>query len=257
MLSVRSLTEPGHLVLLVLCLVIHSVVAAAEVTLAWDPNPEQDIVGYRLHYGSKPRAYDTTINAGNSTSTTLKGLTPGTTYFCAVTAYNRAGLESEFSSEISFTSDPPPVPPANKTDEHPAAPIPEDLTESELSAFIHGFDSGPPSSERPFALEVTEEAGVRYLGIRYQIDWQSLAYVGVAVERSLNPGDAGGWRTGETVLLEVQPSATRPGILEYLERSSRPLFEPKREFLRLRYRLLSPYEVATASPDASLEMLDP
>jgi len=43
------------------------------------------------------------FDLGNSTNGTVTGLTPGKTYYFAVTAYNVVGLESPFSGEISYT----------------------------------------------------------------------------------------------------------------------------------------------------------
>jgi Fibronectin type III domain len=78
--------------------------AAESVTLAWDPGSEADIAGYRLHYGTSSSTYTDSIDVGNATSATMSSLTAGITYFCVVTAYNTAGLESVPSSEVSFTA---------------------------------------------------------------------------------------------------------------------------------------------------------
>ena len=96
--------------LIVLLLVIASITAAwaGDVTLAWDPNTESDLAGYKLHYGPAPRTYIYSINVGNVTTRTLTGLPPGT-YFIAATAYNAVGLESGYSNEVSITLTPPQV----------------------------------------------------------------------------------------------------------------------------------------------------
>ncbi len=87
--------------------------AGESVTLAWDPNFEPDIAGYIVRYGTSSRNYTDTIDPGNVTSTTLTDLTPGSTYFFVVTAYNTDALESLPSNEINFTAalTPPPGPP--------------------------------------------------------------------------------------------------------------------------------------------------
>jgi hypothetical protein len=74
---------------------------AANITLAWDANTETDIAGYKIYYGTVSRTYANSINVGNFTSCTLS-LTEGRTYYFVATAYNTDGLESDYSSEISY-----------------------------------------------------------------------------------------------------------------------------------------------------------
>jgi hypothetical protein len=74
------------------------------VTLAWDPNSEPDLAGYRLYYGTASRSYYRTVEVAGGTSVPVADLDPGTTYYFAVTAYNTAGLESDFSNEVSHTT---------------------------------------------------------------------------------------------------------------------------------------------------------
>ena len=72
------------------------------VTLAWDPNTETDLAGYRIYYGLESRNYASTVDVGNRTSYTLTDLTPEKVYYFAAKAYNSAGQESSFSNEISY-----------------------------------------------------------------------------------------------------------------------------------------------------------
>ena len=93
----------GKSVLLgVLALFAAMQLTAGDVTLAWDPNDESDLAGYKVYYGKVPGVYGAPISLGTQTTYTVTGLTPGTYYF-AVTAYNTAGLESGFSNEVSTT----------------------------------------------------------------------------------------------------------------------------------------------------------
>ncbi|MCK5093262.1 MAG: fibronectin type III domain-containing protein [Spirochaetes bacterium] len=80
-----------------------SVMELAEVTLEWDPNTETDLAGYNLYWGYSSGDYEFSADAGNQTSYTVTGLIPGVTYYFAVTAYNAAGLESDYSNEVIFT----------------------------------------------------------------------------------------------------------------------------------------------------------
>ncbi len=79
-----------------------SLVLAADVKLAWDPNSETDLAGYKVYYGTASRVYGPSIPLGKVTTYTVAGLTPGTYYF-AVTAFNSSGLESGYSNEVFTT----------------------------------------------------------------------------------------------------------------------------------------------------------
>ena len=76
---------------------------SAEITLAWDQNPESDIAGYKVYYGFESGAYSNVIDVGNYTSCTISGLEEEETYFIAATAYDTSGNESAYSGEISYT----------------------------------------------------------------------------------------------------------------------------------------------------------
>jgi hypothetical protein len=87
--------------------------AASDVTLAWDANTEPDLAGYKIHWGTASRVYTTHVDAGNVTTFVLKGLPDGKVYIAA-TAYDKAGLESDYSNEVSITLDStPPAYPKN------------------------------------------------------------------------------------------------------------------------------------------------
>src|SRR5215470_6981626 len=60
-------------------------------TVLWDPNPESDIAGYKLSYGTQSGVYTTSIDVGNVTTYPLT-LTPGVRYFVVLQAYNTSGL---------------------------------------------------------------------------------------------------------------------------------------------------------------------
>jgi hypothetical protein len=77
-------------------------VMAGDVTLQWDSNPEADVVGYKVYYGTSSRTYSSPIPLGLQTTYTVSGLAAGTYYF-AVTAFNSGGLESAFSNEVTTT----------------------------------------------------------------------------------------------------------------------------------------------------------
>jgi len=73
------------------------------VTLAWDPSPSPEAVGYNIYYGPSSRTYTNHVDAGNATTVTVSNLLNGATYFFAATAYDLAGLESDYSNEVQWT----------------------------------------------------------------------------------------------------------------------------------------------------------
>lgn len=95
------------------------------VLLTWDPNPETDIAGYRIYYGTNSRIYVSIIDCGNVTNCVLyasdkpyDGTNYPTAFRCpfiwdsvnfprnptmlyfAATAYNTSSLESDLSEEV-------------------------------------------------------------------------------------------------------------------------------------------------------------
>lgn len=60
--------------------------------------------GYRVYYGTQSGQYSQARGAGLSTTTTsytVNNLIVGRTYYFAVTAYDSAGNESDYSSEVA------------------------------------------------------------------------------------------------------------------------------------------------------------
>lgn len=98
----------------VLASVIHWAAGAAQsVTLAWNPNSETNLAGYRLYWGTGSRGYQAygTIPTGTETYT-VTNINAGTKYYFAVTAFTDDGLESDYSDEVSYLV---PEPPKTKT----------------------------------------------------------------------------------------------------------------------------------------------
>jgi hypothetical protein len=77
-------------------------VHSAQVTLAWDPNTEPDVAGYRIYYGLASDQYSNRIDVGNQTRYTVASLVDGKTYYFTATAYDKKGNESDFSNEVVF-----------------------------------------------------------------------------------------------------------------------------------------------------------
>jgi len=100
---------PGLIVLFTPCF-------AEAVTLLWDRNPETNVVGYRVYSGRVSRGYDSVLDMGNSISASVP-TTPGMNYF-AVTAYDRDGLESGFSAEVTYADGIANIPPVAAADNY-------------------------------------------------------------------------------------------------------------------------------------------
>ena len=76
--------------------------AANNVLVLWDPSPSDGVGGYKLYYGTAPHSYTFTTDVGSATNATVSGLSVGTTYYFAATAYDTNGLESAYSTEVSY-----------------------------------------------------------------------------------------------------------------------------------------------------------
>ncbi len=123
--------------------------SAADVTLAWDSNQENDVAGYRLHYGTSSGNYTQNIDVGNITEHTLTGLQDGTTYYFAVTAYDLDNYESGYSQELSYT--------AGNQNSSPTTP-----------AVPNSPSSGSVGTSYSFSTSASDPDGD---AIEYQFDW--------------------------------------------------------------------------------------
>ena len=76
---------------------------AGTITLTWVANPDTNVVGYKIYYGTTSQVYTTNIVAGNVTTTTIGGLAAEATYYFAATSYDASGHESGYSIETTGT----------------------------------------------------------------------------------------------------------------------------------------------------------
>ncbi|KKM75247.1 hypothetical protein LCGC14_1392230, partial [marine sediment metagenome] len=70
---------------------------AESVTLAWNPNTESDLAGYKVYNGVASGVYGIVVDVKNVTQYTTSNLGSGTTYYWVVTAYDESGNESDYS----------------------------------------------------------------------------------------------------------------------------------------------------------------
>ncbi len=85
---------------------------AASLHLGWNPNPEGDINGYRLYYGTSSYNYGPPVEVGKITDYLLTDLVAGTTYYIALSAFDTSHNESDICDEIIYTVEPG-IPDAN------------------------------------------------------------------------------------------------------------------------------------------------
>jgi chitodextrinase len=79
--------------------------AVTTATLAWNAVAAGNLSGYRVYYGTAPGTYLQPKGAGlpvaaNVTTFTVTGLSSGTRYYFAVTAFDALNNESVYSSEV-------------------------------------------------------------------------------------------------------------------------------------------------------------
>ena len=75
---------------------------AASLTLVWDAGAS-GTVGYTVYSGEATRNYSNRNDVGTTTTIRVDGLVEGMKYYFAVTAYDPARLESNYSNEVSAT----------------------------------------------------------------------------------------------------------------------------------------------------------
>jgi chitinase len=98
------------LLLTLISTTIKAQAAVTSVQVLWDANTETDLVGYKVYWGVSPKTYTNSVTIGKVTTVTLTNLVVGVVYYIAATAYNSAGLESDFSNEAVWKK---PLPPKN------------------------------------------------------------------------------------------------------------------------------------------------
>src|SRR3569623_2122468 len=87
---------------LTLLLLLAAHLHAATVDLAWDPDTDSSIAGYKVYYGTTSGDYLGVIDSGNASTAKVTNLLGGVTYYFAVSSYNAAGEESPRSNEIAI-----------------------------------------------------------------------------------------------------------------------------------------------------------
>src|SRR5579864_8970083 len=84
---------------LALAVLLGSTSVAHAATATWNANPEPDIAGYIVSYGTSPGVHPTSVDVKNVTTWPITTLTPGTTYYFVLQAYNTSALTIVNSTE--------------------------------------------------------------------------------------------------------------------------------------------------------------
>ena len=76
----------------------------AQITLAWDPNSEPDLAGYRIFCRQQGQSYNYNdpVWEGSDTTCTIHGLGDSTTYYFVARAFDTSGNESGDSNEVRY-----------------------------------------------------------------------------------------------------------------------------------------------------------
>lgn len=77
------------------------VITNGTVNLTW--NPEDNVAGYKIYTGPSSRVYTTSVDVGGATTTTVT-IPFWSTNYVAATCYDEAGLESDYSDEVTFSA---------------------------------------------------------------------------------------------------------------------------------------------------------
>ncbi|QWV91833.1 fibronectin type III domain-containing protein [Geomonas oryzisoli] len=89
------------------------------VNLQWDPSTDPALAGYRVYYqannstlpfaGTGAAEGAAPVDVSTSTTASISGLDPGSSYYFAVTAYDTKGAESVYSNVVQVKEMVPPV----------------------------------------------------------------------------------------------------------------------------------------------------
>jgi hypothetical protein len=82
-------------------------IPAPPVSLEWSPNPETNLAGYKIYFGTVSGTYSAAFDVGAVTQAALPPMILGRTYYVALRAYDRESREGPLSAELVITATPP------------------------------------------------------------------------------------------------------------------------------------------------------
>jgi hypothetical protein len=94
---------------LIISALILSIFVTKAATVTWDISPEGDVTGYKVYWGTNalPPFENVLVLVGRSPTSALiynTNFLANTKYNFSLTAYNSVGLESGYSTVVSFTN---------------------------------------------------------------------------------------------------------------------------------------------------------
>jgi hypothetical protein len=94
----------GGILAVVLFLLLPAEAFPVDITLAWDPNSEPDLAGYRLFARAQGQSYNYARPdwQGTSTTCTIRGLPDNTSLYFVARAFDSSGNESGDSNEVLY-----------------------------------------------------------------------------------------------------------------------------------------------------------
>jgi len=87
-------------------------VQSASLTVEWDANKEEDLLGYTAHWGTVPKKYTEHRWIGDQTKYKITGLQDSVRYYFSITAVDVWGNESVYSKEVSAVAGDTPLRPS-------------------------------------------------------------------------------------------------------------------------------------------------
>jgi hypothetical protein len=94
----------AFIALLILLTGLGAARATDTAVLNWHSSSGPNLAGYIVYYGTSSGNYTQSVNVGLTTTGTVPGLQPSTTYYGVVDAYNTSGAKSMNSNQVSFTT---------------------------------------------------------------------------------------------------------------------------------------------------------
>lgn len=91
----------SFLAVALLCLLFTISAQGGHLVIVWEPNPEADVAGYVLYYGTRPGSYQVSVDVGTRTRVQVGPLQDSVRYYFAVSAYDTWNNESALSREVS------------------------------------------------------------------------------------------------------------------------------------------------------------
>jgi len=133
-------------------------VRAATVTVAWNPSPSPEVIGYRVQYGPTSGTWPQVVDVGPALTARVT-LDPGR-YFFTVVAYSQTGVSAS-SNEVAVT-----IPPATTAD--PCAwPLGATSVTVGVTGKLNKTGSGGPGSRAFITFQVfSPNSPIVFLSVR-------------------------------------------------------------------------------------------